>query len=75
MPKSNVFPSIVKLERELVKRGKNAPMTTDPSWCSMYSDSVRPRGAAMIQMGVRICKNQKIKSQEKSILRVVSAKI
>ena len=73
--KNNVFQSIVELGVDSLMRGKNAPMTTDPSWCSTYSDSVRLKGVAMIQMSVGICKNQKIKSQENSIFRDVSAKI
>ena len=73
--KSIVFQSIVKLGVNSLMRGKNAPMITDPSWCSTNSVSVRLKGVAMIQMSVGICKNQKIKSQENSIFRDVSAKI
>lgn len=74
MSKDNVFQSIISLTGTDFKTGKNAPMTTAPSWCRRYPDSVRQEGVAIKQMRVRICRNKEIKSQENSILVDVSAK-
>jgi hypothetical protein len=74
MSKDNVFQSIVSLTGNDFKIGKNAPMTTVPSWCSRYSDSDRQDEVAKVQMRVGICSSQVKKRQENSILIDVSAK-